>query len=164
MQRKWVDAYIDMAERFADLSHAKRLKVGAIVVKEHRVISIGYNGTPAGWDNNCEEVEYVGSDEQISSPEEMKKLGFVGTDNGWYRTRTKDEVIHAEANAISKLARDGEAALGSSMFLTHAPCVNCAKMIYGAGISSVFYRNSYRDNNGINFLKKCNVTVEKIDG
>ena len=145
MQRKWVDAYIDMAERFADLSHAKRLKVGAIVVKEHRVISIGYNGTPAGWDNECEEI--------IETHED-----------GGIITKTKDEVIHAEANAISKLARDGESGKESSMFLTHAPCIHCAKMIYGAGISSVFYRNSYRDENGINFLKKCNVTVEKIDG
>ncbi len=145
MQRKWVNAYIDMAERFADLSHAKRLKVGAIVVKEHRVISIGYNGTPAGWDNECEEI--------IETHED-----------GGIITKTKDEVIHAEANAISKLARDGESGKESSMFLTHAPCIHCAKMIYGAGISSVFYRNSYRDDNGINFLKKCNVTVEKIDG
>jgi dCMP deaminase len=134
-----------MAERFADLSHAKRLKVGAIVVKEHRVISIGYNGTPAGWDNECEEI--------IETHED-----------GGIITKTKDEVIHAEANAISKLARDGESGKDSSMFLTHAPCIHCAKMIYGAGISSVFYRNSYRDENGINFLKKCNVTVEKIDG
>jgi len=145
VQRKWVNAYIDMAERFADLSHAKRLKVGAIVVKEHRVISIGYNGTPAGWDNECEEI--------IETHED-----------GGIITKTKDEVIHAEANAISKLARDGESGKESSMFLTHAPCIHCAKMIYGAGISSVFYRNSYRDDNGINFLKKCNVTVEKIDG
>lgn len=144
MQRKWVDAYIDMAERFADLSHAKRLKVGAIVVKEHRVISIGYNGTPAGWTNECEEK--------------------VWTEDGDYIWKTKDEVIHAEANAISKLARDGESGKDSLMFLTHAPCIHCAKMIYGAGISSVFYRNSYRDENGIDFLKKCNVTVEKING
>ena len=148
-----------MAQRFAELSHAKRLKVGAIVVKDNRVISIGYNGTPAGWDNNCEEVEYICSDEQIPSPEEMKRLGFTGTDKGWFRTRTKEEVIHAEANAISKLARDGEAALGSSMFLTHAPCVNCAKMIYGAGINKLYYRNAYRDDSGVNFLTKCNVKV-----
>jgi dCMP deaminase len=133
-----------MAERFADLSHAKRLKVGAIVVKEHRVISIGYNGTPAGWTNECEEK--------------------VWTEDGDYIWKTKDEVIHAEANAISKLARDGESGKDSLMFLTHAPCIHCAKMIYGAGISSVFYRNSYRDENGIDFLKKCNVTVEKING
>lgn len=142
MQKKWIDAYLDMAERFAELSHAKRLRVGAIVVKDNRVISIGYNGTPAGWDNVCEEVVETHED-------------------GGVVTKTKDEVIHAEANAISKLARDGEAGLGSSMFLTHAPCVQCAKMIYGAGINTVYYRNSYRDEAGINFLKKCNLEVIK---
>lgn len=131
-----------MADRFAELSHAQRLKVGAIVVKDNRVISIGYNGTPAGWDNICEEIVELHED-------------------GGKITKTKDEVIHAEANAISKLARDGEAGLGSSMFLTHAPCIQCAKMIYGAGINTVYYRNSYRDDNGINFLKKCNVEVIK---
>lgn len=142
MQKKWIDAYLDMAERFAELSHAKRLRVGAIVVKDNRVISIGYNGTPAGWDNVCEEVVETHED-------------------GGVVTKTKDEVIHAEANAISKLARDGEAGLGSSMFLTHAPCVQCAKMIYGAGINTVYYRNSYRDEAGIDFLKKCNLEVIK---
>lgn len=145
MQRKWVDAYLDMAERFAELSHAKRLKVGAIVVKDNRVISIGYNGTPAGWSNECEEI--------IETHED-----------GGVITKTKDEVIHAEANAISKLARDGESSKNATMFLTHAPCVQCAKLIYGAGINSVYYRNSYRDENGIVFLKKCSVDVEKIDG
>lgn len=142
MQQKWIDAYLDMAQRFAELSHAKRLKVGAIVVKDNRVISIGYNGTPAGWDNDCEEVIEIHED-------------------GGVVTKTKDEVIHAEANAISKLARDGESGKNATMFLTHAPCIHCAKMIYGAGIDSVFYRSSYRDENGINFLKKCNVEVIK---
>lgn len=145
MQQKWIQAYLDMAERFSNLSHAKRLKVGALVVKDNRVISIGYNGTPAGWDNNCEEIIEVHED-------------------GGTVTKTKDEVIHAEANAISKLARDGESGKDGTMFLTHAPCVHCAKMIYGAGINSVYYRNSYRDEDGINFLKKCSINVEKIDG
>ena len=140
MQRKWIDAYLDMADRFAELSYAQRLKVGAIVVKDNRVISIGYNGTPAGWENTCEEVVEVHED-------------------GGVVTKTKDEVIHAEANAIGKLARDGEAGLDSTMFCTHAPCINCAKLIYGAGIRSLYYRNSYRDEDGIEFLKKCNIDV-----
>lgn len=129
-----------MADRFAELSYAQRLKVGAIVVKDNRVISIGYNGTPAGWENSCEEVVEVHED-------------------GGVVTKTKDEVIHAEANAIGKLARDGEAGLDSTMFCTHAPCINCAKLIYGAGIRSLYYRNSYRDEDGIEFLKKCNIDV-----
>lgn len=140
MQKKWIDAYLDMADRFAELSYAQRLKVGAIVVKDNRVISIGYNGTPAGWENTCEEVVEVHED-------------------GGVVTKTKDEVIHAEANAIGKLARDGEAGLDSTMFCTHAPCINCAKLIYGAGIRSLYYRNSYRDQDGIEFLKKCNIDV-----
>lgn len=140
MQTKWVDAYLDMAERFSQLSYAVRLKVGAIVVKENRVISIGYNGTPKGWDNCCEEHVY--------------------DDNGDYlRTKTKDEVIHAEANAIAKLARDGESGRGAYLFCTHAPCVQCAKLIYGAGIEKVYYRHSYRDTNGVDFLQKSLVGV-----
>lgn len=133
MKSKWIDAYMDVAERFAQLSSAKRLHVGAVVVKDHRIISIGYNGTPAGWDNSCE------------------------GDDGL----TKAEVIHAEANAISKLARDGESGVGSTLFCTHAPCIHCAKLIYGAGIGKVFYRDVYRDTLGVDFLEKCGIDVER---
>jgi len=142
MKQKWVDAFMDTAERFAQLSSAKRLQVGAVVVKDNRIISIGYNGMPAGWTNDCEEVIQL-SDDTV----ELK---------------TKDEVIHAEANAIIKLARDGESGNGSSLFCTHAPCINCAKLIHGAGISSIYYRNSYRDELGINFLNKCKVEVNNV--
>jgi dCMP deaminase len=76
---------------------------------------------------------------------------------------TKDEVIHAEANAIIKLARDGESGYGSSLFCTHAPCIHCAKLIHGAGIDKVYYRHSYRDDNGLSFLQKCQINVEKVD-
>jgi dCMP deaminase len=162
MKKKWIDAYMDTAERFAKLSSAKRLHVGAVVVRDHRIISIGYNGMPAGWSNVCEDTEYVGSDEQISSPEEMKRLGFTGTDHGWYRLKTKDEVIHAEANAIAKMARDGDSGLGASLFCTHAPCVQCAKLISGAGISKVYYRNAYRDNKGLDFLSNCKIELEQV--
>jgi dCMP deaminase len=137
------------------------LKVGAVVVKDHRIISIGYNGMPSGWDNECEYIEYVGSDEQIPSPAEMKRLGFTGTDKGWYRSKTKDEVIHAEANAILKLAKSNDGGDGADLFCTHAPCIQCAKLIYGAGIKKVFYRESYRSEDGINFLNKCNIEVIK---
>jgi len=75
--------------------------------------------------------------------------------------KTKDEVIHAEANAISKLARDGERAAGATMFCTHAPCIQCAKIIYGAGINTFYYRNTYRDNDGLEFLEKCNIEVKQ---
>jgi len=126
------------AETFAELSHARRLHVGAIVVKDDRIISIGYNGMPAGWDNNCEDV----------LEDDMLK--------------TKPEVLHAERNALDKLAKGNEGGLGSTMFITHAPCLECAKSIYGAGISQVFYRDSYRSEDGIQFLTKCSVTVTQI--
>ena len=144
---------------FAELSHARRLHVGAIIVKDDRIISIGYNGMPSGWDNDCENTEYVGSDEQIPSPDEMKRLGFTGTDQGWYRLKTKPEVLHAETNAIAKLAKSNESGLGATMFITHAPCLDCAKLIYQSGISSVLYRNAYRDTGGITFLEKSGVEV-----
>lgn len=141
MKQKWVDAFMDTAQRFAQLSSAKRLQVGAVVVKDNRIISIGYNGTPAGWDNTCEE-EVI--------------------DDRWYVTnKTKPEVIHAEANAIAKLASSNESGKDSEMFITHAPCIHCAKMIYGAGISRVYYKNSYRDDSGLNFLTNCNIEVIK---
>ena len=140
MKQKWLDAFMDTAERFAELSSAKRLKVGAVVVKDNRIISIGYNGMPAGWTNECED--------EIRYP-----------DAEGVTLKTKDEVIHAEANAIVKLARDGESGSGSVMFCTHAPCVQCAKLIYGAGISKMYYRDAYRDTNGLDFLTATGVEV-----
>lgn len=142
MKQKWIEAFMDTAERFSQLSSAKRLQVGACVVKDNRIISIGYNGTPAGWSNECEEVVYRIAQEPT--------------------TRTKDEVIHAEANAILKLARDGERGDGSDLFITHAPCIDCAKLIYGAGVRKVYYRNSYRDRAGLDFLEKCGIISEQV--
>jgi dCMP deaminase len=141
MKQKWIDAFMDTAERFAQLSSATRLKVGSVVVKDNRIISIGYNGTPAGWDNACEVLYCTIAEEPI--------------------LKTKPEVMHAEENAIVKLARDGESGLGSTLFCTHAPCVQCAKLIYGAGITNVYYRDSYKDTSGIDFLEKCNISVKK---
>ena len=143
MKQKWINAFMDTAERFAQLSSAKRLQVGAVVVKDNRIISIGYNGMPSGWDNTCEEQ--------------------VWTKDGDYTLKTKDEVIHAEANAISKLAKSGDSGNGADLFCTHAPCIHCAKIIYGAGIKKVYYRNSYRDEIGIQFLEKCGIDIEKTD-
>lgn len=143
MKQKWIDAFMDTAERFAKLSSAKRLQVGAVVVKDERITSIGYNGTPAGWDNACE-FTYTNPQTKVEE------------------TVTKPEVIHAEANAISKLAKSSESGAGASIFITHAPCVECAKLIYGAGIKHVYYRNSYRNEEGLNFLVKCNIETEKV--
>ena len=143
MKQKWINAFMDTAERFAQLSSAVRLKVGSVVVKDNRIISIGYNGMPSGWTNECEENIYDVNGDILYN-------------------KTKDEVIHAEANAIAKLARDGESGLHASLFCTHAPCIQCAKMIYGAGINTVYYRNSYRNTDGVDFLNKCNIKVEMV--
>lgn len=133
---------MDVAHRFAQLSTAKRLQVGAIIVKDDRIISIGYNGMPSGWTNECE--------------------NYIYEDDDFMHTKTKPEVIHAEANAIAKLARSPESGLGSFMFLTHAPCIDCAKQIYTAGIKEVFYKEDYRCRDGVDFLLKCNIIVKKV--
>jgi dCMP deaminase len=127
------------AETFAELSHARRLHVGAIIVKDDRIISIGYNGMPAGWDNNCENVLEDGT------------------------LKTKPEVLHAETNAIAKLARSGEHGIDSDLFVTHAPCMDCAKLIYQSGIRRVFFGTAYRDSAGLDFLKASGVKVEQIE-
>lgn len=157
MKEKWISAFMDTAARFADLSSAVRLKVGAVVVKDNRIISIGYNGTPAGWDNTCEEKFYC---EDGDWSEQLLPKDA----NQWmrYKLKTKPEVIHAEANAISKLARSSESGLGGDIFITHAPCVDCAKLIYGAGIKKVYYRQSYRNDDGLDFLTKCGIETKKV--
>jgi len=143
MPKKIDYAHMKAAQGYAELSSARRLQVGAIVTKDDRVISIGYNGTPAGWDNNCE--DYHGLDI-----------------NGNPTLVTKKEVLHAEENAIGKLARSSESGDGATMYITHAPCFDCAKMIHVAGINKVFYHVPYRSTDGIDFLKKCKIEVEQI--
>ena len=148
-------AHLEVAEVYARLSKARRLQVGAIIVKDTRVISIGYNGTPAGWDNNCEEEISVTDNCILDNGGPLYPITTISL-------KTKPEVIHAEANAIAKLARSNENGLDSTMYITHAPCFDCAKLIHIAGINKVFYRNQYRSEDGVNFLTKCNVEVEQI--
>jgi dCMP deaminase len=143
LKQKFVDYFMDVAERTSQLSHAVRLKVGAIIVKEDRIISIGYNGMPSGWDNNCEYEEiydYKFNDEH-------------------YQLKTRPEVLHAESNCLAKLAKSNESGMGATLFITHAPCIECAKLIYQSGINSIYYRNAYRSDDGINFLNKSGVNV-----
>ena len=132
-----IAAHMRTAYNYAELSHARRLHVGAIVIKDDRIISIGYNGMPAGWDNNCED--------EINN-----------------ELQTRPEVLHAESNAISKLARSSESGDGSVMFITHAPCIDCAKLIFQSGIRQVFYGEEYRSRAGIEFLEKCRVEVQQV--
>jgi dCMP deaminase len=151
MKPKFIDAYMDVAERFAQLSSATRLQVGAIVVKDDRIISIGYNGMPSGWDNCCEEpaLNVVG-------------VAKDGKDIVEPYLKTKPEVLHAESNAIAKLAKSPESGEGASIFITHSPCIDCAKLIYQSGIATVYYKNDYRSTQGIDFLTKSNIDVVKV--
>ena len=143
MKQKYVDMYMDWAARCAQLSHAVRLQVGAVIVKDDSVISYGYNGMPAGWNNNCE-------DEII--------------DDKWMVTlKTKPEVLHAESNAVAKLARSANSGSGADIFITHAPCLDCAKLIYQAGIRRVWFGTSYRDTAGVDFLEKSGIEITKIE-
>jgi dCMP deaminase len=134
MKDKFISAYMDVAERFAQLSHAQRAKVGAIIVKDDRIISIGYNGMPSGWDNVCET-----------------------------EGRTNPEVLHAETNAIAKLAQSGESGKDATLFCTHLPCMDCAKLIYQSGITNVYYREEYKaaKGSGKEFLTESGVTVAR---
>jgi len=141
MKDKFIDAYMDVAYRFSKLSSARRLQVGAIVVKDDRIISIGYNGMPAGWDNNCEDELF----------QQDGSSGLV----------TKPEVLHAESNAISKLAGSTESGRDATILVTHQPCMECSKLIYQSGIKEVYYSEDYRSTDGVEFLKKCGVAVKK---
>lgn len=141
-------AFMDVAERFAQLSYATKLKVGAIVVKDNRIISIGYNGTPPGWDNECEYA--VSSDEGDDAHGSIKRL------------KTKPEVIHAERNALDKLVRSSESSVDATMFITHNPCFECAKSIFNTGIRTIYYRHNYKNDDGIAFLRKCGVDITQI--
>ena len=161
MKPKLLQAYMKTAETFAELSHARRLHVGAIVVKDDRIISIGYNGMPAGWDNDCEYREYLYHGHNHG---EFAADYFDQTDeNGrMYRLKTRPEVLHAETNAIAKLARSNESGLDADLFVTHAPCLDCAKLIYQAGIRRVWFGTSYRDDAGVDFLVHSGVEVTQV--
>ena len=132
-QQKLDTTFINIAKEVGTLSHCTRSKVGAVLVKDGNVISFGYNGTPAGMDNGCEENDV-----------------------------TKDEVIHAEMNAILKAAKSGNAVDGSTLYLSLSPCQNCCKLIIQSGIKRVVYLEGYRDLKPIEFLSKF-IQVEKYD-
>ena len=151
MKQKFIDAHMKAAEVYAQLSSAKRLQVGCVVVKDNTIIGIGYNGMPSGWTNDCEEVVDVDpSDPRYDFNNFTKEL------------KTKPEVMHAETNSLAKIARSTNSSEGAALFVTHAPCLDCAKIIHQAGINSVYYRNTYRSTDGIDFLEKCNINVKKV--
>ena len=129
---------MNVAEEFAKLSSARRLHVGCVIVKNDSIIGVGYNGTPKGWDNNCEDDVY-------------------DRETGRDLLVTKPEVLHAETNAIAKVAKSTNSTEGASMFITHAPCLECSKIIAQTGIEKVFFKHIYRTNNGLEFLRKSDI-------
>jgi dCMP deaminase len=142
---KFVKYFATIAEETAKLSSAIKLQVGCVIVKDNRILSVGYNGTPSGWDNECEEV--------IKWPNgDIKFL------------TTKPEVLHAERNALDKVAKSTESTDGAILFVTHTPCIECAKSIYNTGIKEVYYINEYDATigSGLEFLKKAGVKVSKV--
>lgn len=134
-QNKYDKAYLRMAQEWSKLSYCKRKQVGAIIVRDRMIISDGYNGTPSGFENCCED------DEGITK---------------WY-------VLHAEANAILKVARSTQSCENASLYITLSPCKECSKLIHQSGIKRVVYKNGYRDNSGIEFLQKAGVEVIQIE-
>jgi len=150
MKPKFQKLYNNIAHEVAKMSHARRLQVGAVIVKDDRVISMGYNGMPAGWDNNCES-------------EETEFNLVTKTRTGTGNLTTRPEVLHAESNAIAKLAKSNDSGDGADIFVTHAPCMECSKLIFHSGIRRVYYSSDYRDDSGIRFLKQSGVEVIKHD-
>ncbi|MBR5043582.1 MAG: dCMP deaminase family protein [Bacteroidales bacterium] len=132
--KKFDQRYLEMAEIWAKNSYCKRRQVGALLVKDNMIISDGYNGTPSGFENICEE-------------------------NGV----TKPYVLHAEANAISKVAKSGNSSLGATLYVTASPCIECAKLIIQSGIKRVVYKDEYRLTDGVDLLVRAGVEVEKVD-
>jgi dCMP deaminase len=127
--------YLKMADIWAQNSYCKRRKVGALLVKDKMIISDGYNGTPSGFENECEDEE----------------------------NKTKTYVLHAEANAITKVAKSGNSSLGATLYVTSSPCIECSKLIIQAGIKRVVFTENYRLEDGINLLKRANIDVEQVD-
>ena len=142
MKPKFVKAHMEAAGVYARLSTAKRLQVGCVIVKNNTIIGIGYNGTPSGWDNDCEYADYY--------------------EDGDFVIRTKPEVLHAETNAIAKVAKSTNSTEDAEMFVTCSPCMECAKLIHQAGIRRVFYGHIYRNDDGLKFLEKCNIETIQI--
>ena len=135
IMNKFDDKYLQMAAVWAKNSYCKRRQVGALLVKDKMIISDGYNGTPSGFENVCEDENGV----------------------------TKPYVLHAEANAISKVAKSGNSSAGATLYITASPCIECAKLIIQAGITRVVYKDEYRLLDGVELLRRAGIKVEKVD-
>ena len=161
MKEKLKKAYMDTALRFAKCSSAVRLQVGAVIVNDDNMV-FGYNGTPSGWDNVCEERKYTDGAGAWLAPEDIEEqYPYTDEEGERYKLVTKPEVLHAESNAIAKLAKSPISGKGATIFITHAPCIHCAKLIHQAGITTVYFHQYYREKDGIEFLEAANIKVEQ---
>jgi dCMP deaminase len=161
MKSKFISLYMKMADQVSLLSHAVRRNVGAVIVNDG-ICVFGYNGMPSGWSNTCENKIYVSSTAGGQFDESDLEYWPMLDDVGRYRLKTKPEVLHAEMNALAKISKTTVSSQAASLFVTCAPCIDCAKAIYQAGICEVFYKDDYRSSDGIDFLKKCNIPVTQV--
>lgn len=155
MKQRFKEYFMKVAKETAQLSYATRARVGAIIVKDGRIISIGYNGMPSGWENECE--EWV--------PNEGVSFSVHRNDRSIYGSFiTKPEVLHAEANAITKLAKSPESGESATLVVTHMPCLECAKLIHQSGIIRVAYGEDYigSKGSGREFLERCGIEIEQL--
>jgi len=158
--------YMDVAARAGELSRCERFKVGSVIVKDGNILSYGWNGTPSGWDNCCEEKIYMDGDAGgwLDPETIVNNWPYIDMDDNEsrYKLQTIPEVLHSESNAISKLAKSHSSGDGATMFCTLAPCLDCAKLIHQSGIIEVYYQTNYRCTAGIEFLQKVGVKVLQI--
>jgi dCMP deaminase len=157
MKPKFIQAHMKAAENYSKLSSAKRLQVGCVIVKDDTIIGIGYNGMPSGWDNDCENRIYA-NEWSIDN----NLWDYQEEDGTAYNLKTKPEVLHAETNAVAKVAKSTNSTDGADIFVTHAPCIECAKLIHQSGIKRLFYRDTYKNDDGLNFLNQCNIEVNHV--
>jgi dCMP deaminase len=157
MKEKFVNFFMSIAEQAATLSYADRKKVGCVIAKDRNILSFGYNGMPAGWDNTCEDIVFDTAEDSKATNE----FPFLDANLGkFYKKVTKPQVSHAEENAIAKLATSTQSSDGATAFVTLAPCLPCAKLMKNAGITTLIYKDAYADE-GIVFLKQCGVEVSQ---
>lgn len=165
MKEKYINYYMSVAKQTAALSTAEKLKVGAIIVKGNRIISFGYNGTPSGWDNVCEDKIYHDVDPiRYTRYVNDGYLEYLDKDydGKLFVLKTKPEVLHAELNCIGHCCESGESTKGASLFVTTAPCLQCSLIISTTGITDVYYDKEYRSLDGVEFLTKRNINVIKV--
>ena len=153
---------MDVAERTSKLSTAIRRQVGAVIVKDNRILSYGYNGMPTGWTNECEYKEYMPGDSRDSEMYPHEEYDKNVESNRRFRLVTKDEVLHAEMNCLMKVAQGTESSTGATLFTTDAPCIHCAKAIYQSGVREVIYKKVYRTDEGLHFLEKCGIKLTQL--